>query len=611
MLPGTVPSLAQLCEAHLSRVFASIDATTAKCVRESRELDERKTELTVELGMVAQSLEDLHKCRSQLQEMKESMLDELYEKCGEGADQVRARIEAMAMPAPPAPQPHRPPQRSLQQAHAPERSFKRKGQQKEPKPTPSPSSRAWTASEKAQRLAEVLPADATEREALMRRQIVVRGLKPGMLDEVGLASVLNAAFRALPSFDHASNSAPACALVQMYAGGTYAFVAMRSAALAATATRLPPLVIDGASLTITRVRGFEGLDAAEALPVPSGLDLSEQMLDLAPSTGSAGSRANLETRLYWSLRKHQINPRPAEKEVKEAFAFFKKCEKMMGKRQVIVDCCGSHGLIGAIFAAYGRAREAVVVDLHRPGSFDQVLDAWAPWVARAKQQCDGLIDGLVEDHGAGGDGSDGGSGRSGVRSEGSDSHASSKAAVRFLAGDFKELLPALLDSVERPTDIAVVACHACTHLTDAIISMCIARGVDFAVMPCCQRDLLTQGQMAIVAKSVGIKEQVAVDIARLGGIAARGYDCRWRTIDAAITPQNRVLIGLARLKPGVALQRQLVEANSSAKIKQIYSRIHSQPLQPPTRTLHDPPPELPQSHRDVSPSNGHEASGSG
>ena len=63
-------------------------------------------------------------------------------------------------------------------------------------------------------------------------------------------------------------------------------------------------------------------------------------------------------------------------------------------------------------------------------------------------------------------------------------------------------------------------------------------------------------------------------MARMGGILARGYDCRWRTIDSSITPENRLLVGLAHLKPGVALQRQIIKDSSTAKMSQIYSRIH-------------------------------------
>lgn len=141
-------------------------------------------------------------------------------------------------------------------------------------------------------------------------------------------------------------------------------------------------------------------------------------------------------------------------------------------------------------------------------------------------------------------------------------------------GDFHTLLPTLLDSMPA-REVAVLACHACTHLTDSLIATCIERGVDFAMMPCCQRDLHTQGQMAIVAKSLGIGEQAAIDVARMGGILARGYDCRWRTVDASITPQNRILIGLGQVKPAALQARQKVEDASNAKIAKIYKRIHA------------------------------------
>jgi hypothetical protein len=60
--------------------------------------------------------------------------------------------------------------------------------------------------------------------------------------------------------------------------------------------------------------------------------------------------------------------------------------------------------------------------------------------------------------------------------------------VGFRVGDVKEHLPALLRSLPA-SEVAVVACHACSHLTDAIVEICISHGVDFAVMACCHRDL--------------------------------------------------------------------------------------------------------------------------
>ena len=67
-------------------------------------------------------------------------------------------------------------------------------------------------------------------------------------------------------------------------------------------------------------------------------------------------------------------------------------------------------------------------------------------------------------------------------------------------------------------------------------------------MPCCHRDLRTANQMQIVSKSLGVSKSGLIDVARLGAIVARGFDCRWRTIDKSITPENRILVGLARPK---------------------------------------------------------------
>ena len=225
---------------------------------------------------------------------------------------------------------------------------------------------------KAQRRAASLPADDGERGALLRKQIVVRGLAPGALDEKGVGIAVDKAFERLPAFDAAGR--PACERVQMYAGGTYAFVTLRDAALAATAPRLPSMSVEGVPLRITRVRECEHLDdAAIALPVPCDLDLSDIVSAAAAASGVAlGAHVGLETKLFWTLRHHRCNPRPNDKEVKESLAFFKKSEKLLGRRKLVVDCCGSHGMLAALFVAFGRAREAVVLDLHQPASFENL-----------------------------------------------------------------------------------------------------------------------------------------------------------------------------------------------------------------------------------------------
>ena len=120
----------------------------------------------------------------------------------------------------------------------------------------------------------------------------------------------------------------------------------------------------------------------------------------------------------------------------------------------------------------------------------------------------------------------------------------------------------------------VVACHACSHLSDSLIDVCIEAKVDFAVMPCCHRDLRTANQMALVAKSLQTSKAGAIDAARLGAIVARGFDARWRTIDAAITPENRILVGLARPKGEGRKVRAEIAKQSDMKLSHVYARIH-------------------------------------
>ena len=100
-------------------------------------------------------------------------------------------------------------------------------------------------------------------------------------------------------------------------------------------------------------------------------------------------------------------------------------------------------------------------------------------------------------------------------------------------------------------------------------------------MPCCHRDLRTANQMQIVSKSLGVSKSGLIDVARMGAITARGFDCRWRTIDAAITPENRILVGLARPKAAAWQLRAASHAKQSdARLSHIYARIHGMARDP-------------------------------
>ena len=100
-------------------------------------------------------------------------------------------------------------------------------------------------------------------------------------------------------------------------------------------------------------------------------------------------------------------------------------------------------------------------------------------------------------------------------------------------------------------DAAVVGCHVCGALSDALIEECLGAGVEFAVMPCCHGEKGAQGLATKqAAKVLGVRLGTLTDAARYGVIAAAGggWGVRLRTIDAAITPENRILVGLLSAK---------------------------------------------------------------
>ena len=495
------PTLTTLCEQHFSSVLSTIAATISECRERTQELDARKAALLVELATVSDALEEMACSRQQLEKARESLIGQIYSHVDDegAASSLVARLEVEAL----APKPYAQPP-AAPSATAAELKQQRRAARIE-------QARAKNEERRTQRLNAILPAKAEERQALMMRQVVIRGLPPGVVDEASLARVMENAFGSLPAFDPSSGRA--CTLVQLYAGGTYAFVSLRDVALAATATRLPEISVCGAQLMISRVHGFEDVGTAEALPVPDSLrldDLSAALeLEVAP-------KVPLETKLYWSLRQHPRGPKPCEKEVKESLAFFKKCEKLIGRKRLILDVCGSHGILGALFVAFGRTQKAIVLDIFRPESFTQICTAWRQWLAPQSQQ---LARPCERDRPIAAD-------ETVLLRADEDEHLvgeppiAPNVAVSFELGDFHQTLPRLLESLPA-SEIGVVACHACTHLTDSIISMCIERGVDFAVMPCCQRDLYTQHQMALVAKSLNIKEHAAIDVSHVK---------RWRVV---------------------------------------------------------------------------------
>eukprot|EP00005_Dracoamoeba_jomungandri_P003977 CAMPEP_0174258790 /NCGR_PEP_ID=MMETSP0439-20130205/7733_1 /TAXON_ID=0 /ORGANISM="Stereomyxa ramosa, Strain Chinc5" /LENGTH=211 /DNA_ID=CAMNT_0015342429 /DNA_START=223 /DNA_END=859 /DNA_ORIENTATION=- len=127
-----------------------------------------------------------------------------------------------------------------------------------------------------------------------------------------------------------------------------------------------------------------------------------------------------------------------------------------------------------------------------------------------------------------------------------------------------------------PSDIAVVACHACSHLSDSILDFSFDFGVEVAIMACCHKDgvkLPSKNQYRVAAKYLGLPLGAVKDVATLGKILQAGYECRWRTIDEKITPQNRILVAL-KPKDGSAKQQLAHQQQSTQRLTNAYMAAH-------------------------------------
>jgi hypothetical protein len=99
-----------------------------------------------------------------------------------------------------------------------------------------------------------------------------------------------------------------------------------------------------------------------------------------------------------------------------------------------------------------------------------------------------------------------------------------------------------LDDIEiLPADV-VVSSHACGALTDRVLERAAAARARVAVLPCCH-DLATcdAGELA-----GWLASPVAIDVLRAVRLERQGYRIWTQTIPAAITPQNRLLLGAPR-----------------------------------------------------------------
>ena len=167
------PSLANICEQHVGGLLQTISSTVASCDAQAKLLSARKDELLVELGSVSETLEELSGCRQQCLGMRAALEEELRESLAPGAaTAILARMEAAGAAAAAAAA-----TAAAEAAHAPAAATQ---------PMTGPERHAQR---KAARRAAALPEDAQARDGVLARQVLVRGLKPGRLNEGGVGDV--------------------------------------------------------------------------------------------------------------------------------------------------------------------------------------------------------------------------------------------------------------------------------------------------------------------------------------------------------------------------------------------------------------------------------------
>jgi hypothetical protein len=96
-----------------------------------------------------------------------------------------------------------------------------------------------------------------------------------------------------------------------------------------------------------------------------------------------------------------------------------------------------------------------------------------------------------------------------------------------------------LDDIEILSTDVVVSSHACGALTDRVLEQAADARARVAVLPCCHdRASCDAGELA-----GWVGSSVAIDILRAVRLQRQGYRIWTQTIPAAITPQNRLLLG--------------------------------------------------------------------
>ncbi|RMF55407.1 hypothetical protein D6745_02375 [Candidatus Woesearchaeota archaeon] len=186
-----------------------------------------------------------------------------------------------------------------------------------------------------------------------------------------------------------------------------------------------------------------------------------------------------------------------EKELNEAFAFYKKVSPLFPSLDYVVDLCCGNGLNGMLWVLQGNAKKAVSIDREENPNFERVR--------RRILECGNL----------------------------------NQESIVFYQKDIYEPLPILTGKG------LIISIHACGELTDKVIDSSIGHSLPFAVMPCCH-DYENKSDYIIPQILRYFDIGIAIDIMRAIHIHQAGYDIILRRISEKITEKNLILIGKPR-----------------------------------------------------------------
>ena len=233
----------------------------------------------------------------------------------------------------------------------------------------------------------------------------------------------------------------------------------------------------------------------------------------------------LEKKLFHALHDNHIH-NPSIKEFKESWNFANSVRSFLkeGKRMThVLDVAGGHGALAALFLLLvPECESATVIDPAFVKGEVGVKDAWSDyWGDKSLKYRHECL-------------------RTGLRKE----------LDKILQNNNQNI---------SPTNVLVVACHACQHLTDETLEIASDYGVNIAVMPCCQKD--HKGSWKGLSKSLGNKSSNSQGTASLSfgtimDLLTAGKMMAWNTglqanveyvvkmklMDSAITLQNRIIM---------------------------------------------------------------------